>query len=88
MVLQKMSELILATPEFLEMSYERRETSVFNKQLHDVMITAIEARDRQHVEEVLMNKTYMEPLKGVIYCMNTCFDVTTKFLDVFDEEEG
>lgn len=87
MVLQKMSELILSTPSFLTTSYERRETSVFNKLLHDVMITAIESGDHQHVEEALMNEEYMKPLEGVIYCMDVDFETTTRFLEVFDGGE-
>lgn len=86
MNIPKMATLIMKHPEFLVACYKRQSTSTRNKQLHDVMITAIEAGDRQHVEEALSNRWYKPPLEGVIYCMDTEFDVVRKFIKVFEED--
>ena len=84
MNITKMSALIMKHPEFLVSCYKRQSTTTRNKLLHDVMITAIEAGDRQHVEEALSNRWYKAPLEGVIYCMDTEFDVVNEFIKVFE----
>lgn len=85
MNIEKISKLIMAYPEFLDACYIHMSTSIQNKTLHCAMITAIEAWDRQHVEEVLMNRHYYAPLEGVIYCMDVEDDVTLDFIDAYEE---
>lgn len=84
MNIEKMSKLIMEEEEFLDSSYCRMNTSVNNKLLHAAMITAIEVGDKQHIEEVLRNPLYREPLRGVILCMKTAFHTTTEFLEAFE----
>lgn len=86
MNIEKMSKLIMMYPEFLDSCYKRMSTSTQNKGVHCAMITAIEAWDRQHVEEILMNKEYiLKPLAGVIYCMDIEFEIMTDFIEAYEE---
>jgi hypothetical protein len=79
MNIQKMSDLIMKHPEFLDCCEKRFETSSVNKPLHQSMMDFINAGDLEGVEKMLCDPFYTRPLRGVIFCMDATFDVIDEF---------
>jgi hypothetical protein len=85
MNIEKMSELIMKHPEFLDCCERRIETSSYNKPLHQPMMDFINAGDTEGVKTMLSYPFYKRPLKGIIFCMDTLQEVIDEFYQAFNE---
>jgi hypothetical protein len=85
MNIEKMSELIMKHPEFLDCCEKRLDTSSTNKLLHQAVIDCINAGDTEGVKTMLSYPFYNRPLKGIIFCMDTHHEVIDEFYQAFNE---
>tara|TARA_Y100001956_G_scaffold62345_1_gene62354 strand:+ start:663 stop:935 length:273 start_codon:yes stop_codon:yes gene_type:complete len=63
---------------FIHTLQHRQFTSVSNKEVHQKMIDAIDAKDWESVSESLTDAWYRKPLEGVVFCLKMDYDFTEK----------
>lgn len=63
--------------EFIDTLEARANTTPneFNRDNHNVMITAIASKDWQQVQETITDSWYQKPLEGVIFCLDRYSDI-------------
>ena len=62
----------------------RMRTSVFNKDLHELMLEYINNDDWTTVYELVASNVYRKPLEGVVYCIELDFDDKEVIVNLFE----
>ena len=65
----------------------RMGTSVFNKDLHELMLEYIDNDDWTSVHELVASNVYRKPLKGIVFCIKLPFDDKEVIVNLFEGEE-
>lgn len=82
--MNKLLELIkLHKDDFFQSVSNRMYSSVYNKDKHSMVLSALVVDDYKLLEELLSDIQYRKPLEGVIYCMECEFEIECKFIHAY-----